>query len=122
MSFRENLREAIDYSGLEQKELAHKANISLRNIENYLRENASIPSADKAVQIAQVLGVTVEYLVTGMDPLKRISASIEPEIEHEIRQLMRAITNLPADKQRVVIKNALYLSGILMDVQNPRKL
>ena len=113
MSFRENLREAIDYSGLEQKELAHKANISLRNIENYLRENASIPSADKAVQIAKVLGVTVEYLVTGMDSLKKISASIEPEVEHEIRQLMRAITSLPVDKQRVVIKNAIYLSKIL---------
>jgi len=121
MSFRENLREAIDYSGLEQKELAHKANISLRNIENYLRENASIPSADKAVQIAQVLGVTVEYLVTGTDS-KKISISIEPEIEHEIRQLMRAITNLPTDKRHVVIKNALYLSGLLKDVQTSRKL
>jgi hypothetical protein len=33
MSFRENLKEAINYSGLEQKEVAHKANISLRNIE-----------------------------------------------------------------------------------------
>jgi transcriptional regulator with XRE-family HTH domain len=88
MSFRENLREAIDYSGLGQKELAHKANISLRNIENYLRENASIPSADKAVQIAQVLGVTVEYLVTGNDSAKKISNSnIEPEIDHETRQL-----------------------------------
>ena len=68
MGFRENLREALDYSGLEQKELAYRANIKLRSIENYLREDASIPSADKAVQIAQVLGVTVEYLVTGNSP------------------------------------------------------
>jgi len=68
MGFRENLREALDYSGLEQKELAYKANVKLRNIENYLRELASIPSADKAVRIAQVLGVTVEYLVTGENP------------------------------------------------------
>ena len=116
MSFRENLREAIDYSGLEQKELAHKANISLRNIENYLRENASIPSADKAVQIAQVLGVTVEYLVTGINSTKKNSAPInpdDPEIDHEIRQLIRAIKVLPVDKQRIVINNALYLARIL---------
>jgi transcriptional regulator with XRE-family HTH domain len=114
MSFRENLREAIDYSGLGQKELAHKANISLRNIENYLRENASIPSADKAVQIAQVLGVTVEYLVTGNDSAKKNSVSIiEPEIDHETRQLIRAMKILPVDKQRIVINNALYLAGIL---------
>jgi transcriptional regulator with XRE-family HTH domain len=115
MSFRENLREAIDFCGLEQKELAHKANISLRNIENYLRENASVPSADKAVKIAQVLGVTVEYLVTGKDLSKKITASSETEINHEIRQLIKAIINLPSDKQRIVIKNALYLSGILKE-------
>jgi len=36
--------------------------------------------------------------------------------------IMRAITNLPIDKRRVVIKNALYLSGILKDVQTSRKL
>jgi len=116
MSFRENLREAIDYCGLGQKELAHKANISLRNIENYLRENASIPSADKAVQIAQVLGVTVEYLVTGINSTKKNSAPInpdDPEIDHEIRQLIRAIKVLPVDKQRIVINNALYLARIL---------
>jgi len=113
MSFRENLREAIDYSGLEQKELAHKAKISLRNIENYLRENASVPSADKAVQIAQALGVTVEYLVTGKDLVKKIAASGESEIDHEIRQFIKTLKNLSIEKQRLVIKNAIYLSGII---------
>ena len=116
MSFRENLREAIDYCGLEQKELAHKAKISLRSIENYLREDGSIPLADKAVQIAQVLGVTVEYLVTGTDPSKKNSASIEPEIDNEIRQLIKAIKNLPKAKQRIVIKNALNLAGTIKEL------
>jgi len=108
MSFRENLREAIDYCGLEQKELAHKSKVGLRNIENYLRESGSIPSADKAVQIAQALGVTVEYLVTGTDSSKR-----ESETDTEIRQLIKAIKSLPKAKQRILIKNALYLAGIL---------
>jgi len=116
MSFRENLREAIDYSGLEQKELAHKAKISLRNIENYLRENASIPSADKAVQIAQALGVTVEYLVTGKDLANKVTASGEPEIDSEIRQLIKTLKNLSAEKQRLVIKNAVNLSGIIKNI------
>jgi len=90
MSFRKNLREAIDYSGMEQKELAYKAKISLRNIENYLRENASIPSADKAVQLAQALGVTVEYLVTGKDLTKEITASGDSEVDFEIRQFIKS--------------------------------
>jgi transcriptional regulator with XRE-family HTH domain len=115
MSFRENLREAIQFSGLEQKELAYKANISLRNIENYLRENASIPSADKAVTIAQALGVTVEYLVTGLDVPRKIS-SIEAEIDQEIRQLIRAIKYLSTDKQRVVVKNALSLIRVIKEL------
>jgi transcriptional regulator with XRE-family HTH domain len=113
MSFKDNLREVIDYCGLEQKELAHKAGISLRNIQNYLRENASIPSADKAVQIAKVLGVSVEYLVTGIDSSGKNTLGLE--IDHEIRRLIKTIKSLPADKQRIVIKDALYLAGILKE-------
>jgi len=108
MGFRENLREALDYSGLEQKELAHRANIKLRSIENYLRENGSLPIADKAVQIAQVLGVTVEYLVTGNSP-KEDYTSLDPEI----RKFLRVIKKLPKKKQLIIIKNALHLTEIL---------
>ncbi|MDR2717508.1 MAG: helix-turn-helix domain-containing protein [Treponema sp.] len=109
MSFKENLREAIDHSGLEQKEVAHKANISLRNIENYLRENASIPVADKAVKIAQVLGVTVEYLVTGKKSPVAVPTSINPEMQ----KLIRNINKLPKNKQHIVTQNALNLTEIL---------
>jgi len=113
MSFRDNLRESIDFCGLEQKELARKANISLRNIENYLRDNASIPSADKAVQIAQVLGVTVEYLVTGTDSTAKSSVTYLNGIDNEIQQLLKSLKNLSKAKQRIVIKNALNMCEIL---------
>ena len=109
MSFRENLRAAIEYSGLEQKELAHKTKIPLRSIENYLRENASIPSADKAVQISHVLGVTVEYLVTGKNSHSEVFTSGDVEI----KKLIHYIKKLPKDKQYIVIQNALNLSQIL---------
>jgi len=39
--------------------------VNRRSIDNYLRENGAMPSADAAVRIAVALGVTVEYLVTG---------------------------------------------------------
>jgi len=113
MSFRDNLREAIDFCGLEQKELAHNANISLRNIENYLRDNASIPSADKAVQIARALGVTVEYLVTGTETQSRSSVSYLKGIDNEIQKLIRILKNLSKSKQCIIIKNALNLCEIL---------
>ena len=113
MDFRDNLREAIDFSGFEQKELARKTNISLRNIENYLRANASIPSADKAVRIAQALGVTVEYLVTGVDaPAK----SFIHGIDNETQLLIKSLRKLSKTKQHIVIKNALYLSETLKEI------
>jgi len=109
MSFRDNLREEISYRGIEQKELAHQAGISLRSLESYLRENASIPSADKAVKIAQVLGVTVEYLVNGDKHSKKISSFIEPEIQH----LIQAIKDIPVNKRRIVMKTAVYIAELL---------
>ena len=109
MVFGENLREAIDYSGLQQKELAHKTKIHLRSIEKYLQKNGAIPSADKAVQIAQALGVTVEYLVTGKNLPENSFVSLEPEIQH----LIRSMRKLPKDKQKKVIKIALSITEIL---------
>lgn len=45
----------------------HSEQVSIcRTIDNYLRENTSQPTAENAVKIAQALGVSVEYLVTGV--------------------------------------------------------
>ena len=109
MGFRENLKEALDFRGLQQKELAHKSNISLRSIESYLRTNGSIPSAEKAVQIAQILGVTVEFLITG----KNEPTDAVPSIDPEIRKLINHIKRLPKSNQQIVIQNAIGLAGIL---------
>jgi transcriptional regulator with XRE-family HTH domain len=109
MGFRENLREAIDYSGLAQKEVAHKAKIPLRSVENYLRDRRTIPSADKAVQIAKVLGVTVEYLVTGKEAPTINPATVDPEVQ----AFLRSIRKLPKNKQSIVLNTAISLSGFL---------
>lgn len=107
-NFKENLREELDLQGIIVKELSAKTNIPVATLDCYLRTLATEPSAENAVKIAQVLGVTVEYLVTGKNT-KDISTSVEPEI----KQLIRSIKNLPEDKQRIVIKNAINLSEIL---------
>ena len=65
MGFKENLRDEITFQGRVLKEVALEAGLNQYALNNYLRENASIPSADIAVRIAKVLGVSVEYLVTG---------------------------------------------------------
>jgi len=67
MGFKENLKSEINYSGLLIKELAAKSGVNKHSIDNYLNKRGQVPSAEVAVRIAQVLGVTVEYLVTGKD-------------------------------------------------------
>lgn len=65
MSFKENLKSELEYQGMQLKELSAKCGINKNTLGNYLTGHNSIPAADTAVKIAQALGVSVEYLVTG---------------------------------------------------------
>lgn len=73
MDFRSRLREEIEYSGLLYKEVAAKAGISKRTMDSYVGTNGSMPAADVAVRLAQTLGVTVEYLITGQDGTQKLT-------------------------------------------------
>ena len=70
MGFRENLKNELSYNSILVKELAAVSGVHKRTIDKYLTEQSSIPSAENAVKIAQALGVTVEYLVTGRQKLE----------------------------------------------------
>ncbi len=67
MSFGENLREAMNISKITTKELADKTGINENTISSYLKTNASIPTADKAVKIAKALNTSVEFLTEGFE-------------------------------------------------------
>jgi transcriptional regulator with XRE-family HTH domain len=62
-TFKENLREELEFNGISVKELAIQANIPRRSIDNYLSARQSMPPADYACRIARVLNTTVEELV-----------------------------------------------------------
>ena len=68
MSFRENLRDELNYKDVRIKELSEKTKISIGTLNHYLAEKSTEPTAENAVKIAKALGVTVEYLVTGKNP------------------------------------------------------
>ena len=65
MGFAENLRTELDFQGLQIKELAQKTGISKSTLDKYLSGPKVQPGVENAVKIAQVLKVSVEYLVTG---------------------------------------------------------
>lgn len=70
MSFRDNLKFELDYQNILVKELAERSGINKRTLDNYLREKATQPPVDIAYKIANVLGVSMEYLVTGKNRTK----------------------------------------------------
>lgn len=63
-SFWDNVASELEYLGMTNKALAEKVGITASNIGKGQKQGSS-PSAETAVKIAKVLGVSVEYLVTG---------------------------------------------------------
>ena len=65
MTFRDRLREELEAQHISKKELASRLGISYSTMLSYIDARGIMPSDDMAVRIAEVLGVSVEYLVTG---------------------------------------------------------
>jgi len=78
MGFKENLKEQLSFSGMYVKELAALSGVKKQTIDTYLNVHNCMPSAEAAVAIAQALGVSVEYLVTGKNA-KQKTAHYPPE-------------------------------------------
>ena len=111
MSFGENLKGELEYKGMLVKELARVTGIPKQTIDKYLLANGSMPPADKAVAIARVLGVSVEYLVTGRKiPNKRI---INRYLSPEMRLIADRVEPLPREKRKIVENAVLELVGLL---------
>lgn len=66
MGFWDNVVNELDYLGMTNKSLAEKAGFDASNIARGIRFKSN-PSVETAVRIAEILNVSVEYLVTGKD-------------------------------------------------------
>ena len=112
MGFNENLKGELEYRGMPVKELAHKTGIPKKTIDKYLLSNGSMPPADKAVAIAHVLGVSVEYLVTG-----RKTANVkthDKNLSPEMRSITNSVEPLTKEKRKIVETAVIELIGILL--------
>ena len=100
MSFRENLKAELSYSGMLVKELAAKTGLKKHTIDNYLSIRGRMPGADAAVRIARALGVSVEYLITGLETTEtRNSLNLSPEA----RQIARLAEKLKPDYKKIAL-------------------
>ena len=102
-SFKENLRDYLDYKDITIKGLAFQTGIPKRSIENYLNARSSMPPADYACKIAKALGTTVEYLVNHEQPLE---ISPLPNISIEAMQIAQTYQRL-SKKDRLVIQRVI---------------
>ena len=64
--FWKRVDEELEYKGMNRKALSKEVGFSVGNVGKGIQLGSS-PSADTAVKIAEVLGVSVEYLVTGIN-------------------------------------------------------
>lgn len=116
MSFWENVENIREYKNIPRKELAYKADFSLNSISTGIARD-SIPLADVACRIANVLGVTVEFLVTGKARKGGIEnlyedAKIEKQIDikkanlakymDKYAQMMEEFSRLSAPMQKAI--------------------
>jgi transcriptional regulator with XRE-family HTH domain len=102
MSFKENLKEQLRYTGMFVKELAALSGIKKQTIDSYLSNHNCIPSADAAVAIARTLGVSVEYLVTGQEPGEESGIPASSPYR-EVRSAAQIITQLGEKNRKMAL-------------------
>jgi len=100
-TFRENLRNELDYQGITVKELSVRTGIPIPTLDCYLGIRATIPSVEAAYKIAQSLQVSVEYLIAG-DTVRAGRPVNKPC--REAREIIRWIENLNPEQCRAVFK------------------
>ena len=100
MSFWENVDEELKFKGLTRTYLAQKAGFSLTNIGKGI-QLGSTPSADTAVKIAKVLGVTVEYLVTG-EVAEAVPMCLDLKKIHRYANLIEELDSLPEQQRKLL--------------------
>jgi transcriptional regulator with XRE-family HTH domain len=100
-SFKENLRNELDYQDITVKELSVRTGIPIATLDCYLGTRATIPSVETAVKIARSLQVSVEYLVVG-DTAGMGRPLNKPG--REAREIIRWIEKLTPEQCRAVLK------------------
>lgn len=95
--FGERLAAARLQAGLTQQQLADKLGTVQRVIAHWEREPVAL-RADQLSALADVLGVTADYLVGRNEPKKRGSGPVG-----RARQVLEAVSRLPRHQQQKII-------------------
>ncbi len=104
-NFWERVVDELDYLGITRTYLATTCNFSLTNIGQGIKLG-STPSAETAVKIAQVLGVSVEYLVNGTEntkfPSQKQTEQNQLRLYRKYHDLIEKMEKFSDEKQNIV--------------------
>lgn len=95
-SFRERLIDELNYRGISNKDFAGMVGISTNTLNMYLYRG-SMPSADIAVKMAQVLNTTTEYLVSGTDKNKPLN-KIDTKSDWQKKEIITIMNKLNSNQ------------------------
>ncbi len=104
--FWKRVDEELDYKGMNRKTLSKEVGFSVGNIGKGIQLGSS-PSADTAVKIANVLGVSVEYLVNGTNNPN--STKTHEEEQNQLRlyrkhsELIKKCEELSPEKEKLLV-------------------
>lgn len=98
--FWKRVDEELDYKGMNRKALSKEVGFSVGNVGKGIQLGSS-PSADTAVKIAQVLGVSVEYLVNGTNKStekNQENEELQLKLYRKYHDLIAKCEKLPAEQ------------------------
>ena len=105
MNFWERVDDLLDRNDINKKTLAYEAGFDASNITKGIKNN-NVPSAETAVKIAQVLGVSVEYLVNGTEtsksPSQKETEQNQLRLYRKYHNIIEKMENFSEEKQTVV--------------------
>ena len=113
MNFWERVDDLLDRNDINKKTLAYEAGFDASNITKGIKNN-NVPSVETAVKIAQVLGVSVEYLVNGTETTKSPS---QKETEQNQLRLYRKYHNLIEKMERFSEDKQTVVNNLVNDLE-----
>ena len=105
--FWKRVDEELDYKGMNRKTLSREVGFSVGNVGKGIQLGSS-PSADTAVKIAEVLGVSVEYLVNGIST--KNSTKNHEEEQNQLRlyrkhsEIIKKCEEITPEKEKLLIE------------------
>ena len=95
-TFWKNVKDLLTFNGILNKELAAKTEMNLGTLNNQISAN-KLPDLESAYKIAQVLNVSLEYLLTG-----KSSKQNDPNISYEDKNLLESYHRLSEHDKKVL--------------------